>query len=63
MNWKRPLGEPTAVILDIGEYQEMLERLEDMEDLKMLEKWHLRCSILRPLKTRDGVPGPATLFT
>ena len=30
-------GEPTAVILDIDEYQEILERLEDMEDLKMLE--------------------------
>jgi len=29
-------GKPTAVILDIEEYQEMLERLEDMEDLKML---------------------------
>jgi PHD/YefM family antitoxin component YafN of YafNO toxin-antitoxin module len=30
-------GEPTAVILDINEYQEILERLEDMEDLKLLE--------------------------
>jgi hypothetical protein len=30
-------GKPTAVILDIKEYQEMLERLEDVEDLKMLE--------------------------
>jgi len=30
-------GEPTAVILDIDEYQEILERLEDIEDLKMLE--------------------------
>jgi PHD/YefM family antitoxin component YafN of YafNO toxin-antitoxin module len=30
-------GKPAAVILDIDEYQEMLERLEDMEDLKMLE--------------------------
>ncbi len=30
-------GKPTAVILDINEYQEMLERLEDMEDLKLLE--------------------------
>jgi PHD/YefM family antitoxin component YafN of YafNO toxin-antitoxin module len=29
-------GKPAAVILDIDEYQEMLERLEDMEDLKML---------------------------
>ena len=30
-------GKPTAVILDIDEYQEMLERLDDAEDLKMLE--------------------------
>ena len=29
-------GKPAAVILDIDEYQEMLERLEDVEDLKML---------------------------
>ncbi len=31
-------GKPAAVILDIDEYQEMLERLEDMEDLKMLHE-------------------------
>jgi PHD/YefM family antitoxin component YafN of YafNO toxin-antitoxin module len=30
-------GKPTAVILDIEEYQEILERLEDAEDLKTLE--------------------------
>ena len=30
-------GKPAAVILDIDEYQDMLERLEDTEDLKMLE--------------------------
>ena len=41
-------GEPTAVILDIGEYQEMLERLEDMEDLKMLENMRKK-----PLKFRS----------
>ncbi|MFH1624616.1 MAG: type II toxin-antitoxin system Phd/YefM family antitoxin [Pseudomonadota bacterium] len=29
-------GKPAAVILDIDEYQDMLERLEDTEDLKML---------------------------
>ena len=29
-------GKPTAVIIDIDEYQEMLERLEDAEDLKIL---------------------------
>jgi PHD/YefM family antitoxin component YafN of YafNO toxin-antitoxin module len=31
-------GKPSAVILDIDEYQDMLERLEDIEDLKMLAK-------------------------
>ena len=31
-------GKPTAVILDIEEYREILERLEDVEDLKMLEQ-------------------------
>ncbi len=31
-------GKPAAVILDIDEYQEMLERLEDVEDLRMLEE-------------------------
>ncbi len=29
-------GKPAAVILDIETYQEMLERLEDAADLKML---------------------------
>jgi len=29
-------GKPAAVILDIEAYREMLERLEDAEDLKML---------------------------
>ena len=29
-------GKPAAVILDIDKYQEMLERLEDAEDLKIL---------------------------
>ena len=28
----------TVVVLDIDEYQEMLERMEDTEDLRMLEK-------------------------
>ncbi len=29
-------GKPAAVILDIGEYREMLERLEDAADLRAL---------------------------
>ena len=31
-------GKPAAVIIDIDEYREMLERLEDMEDLTALEE-------------------------
>jgi len=35
-------GKPAAVILDIEAYQEMLERLEDIEDLKMLAEMRNR---------------------
>lgn len=31
-------GKPAAVILDIDAYKEMLERLEDIEDLRMIEE-------------------------
>ncbi len=31
-------GKPTAVILDIDVYQDLLERLEDVEDLQMLAR-------------------------
>ena len=31
-------GRPAAVILDIEEYQDMLERLEDLDDLEMLKE-------------------------
>jgi len=31
-------GQPAAVILDIDEYQDMLERLEDLDDLEMLKQ-------------------------
>jgi len=31
-------GKPSAVILDIDEYQKMLEQLEDIDDLKMLRE-------------------------
>ncbi|KPK75529.1 MAG: hypothetical protein AMJ89_04390 [candidate division Zixibacteria bacterium SM23_73] len=40
-------GKPAAIILDIGEYQELLERLEDAEDLKMLQRMRKK-----PLKFR-----------
>jgi PHD/YefM family antitoxin component YafN of YafNO toxin-antitoxin module len=42
-------GKPTAVILDIDEYQEMLERLEDMGDLKLLEKMRKKSLNFRKL--------------
>jgi PHD/YefM family antitoxin component YafN of YafNO toxin-antitoxin module len=31
-------GKPVAVIIDIDEYQELLERLEDADDLRELAK-------------------------
>ena len=31
-------GEPSAVILGIEEYRDMLERLEDLEDLEALKE-------------------------
>ena len=31
-------GKPSAVIIDINEYHEILERLEDIEDLNMLKE-------------------------
>lgn len=40
-------GKPTAVILSIEEYRDLLERLEDAEDLKMLKTMRKK-----PLKFR-----------
>ncbi len=44
-------GKPAAVILDIDAYREMLERLEDAEDLRELEK--LRSKPLRFRKLEE----------
>lgn len=41
-------GKPNAVILDIRDYQEMLERLEDSHDLKQLQRMRSR-----PMKFRS----------
>lgn len=41
-------GKPSAVIIDIDEYQKMLERLEDIDDLKTLRKMRSK-----PLKFRN----------
>jgi len=40
-------GKPSAVILEIDQYVEMLKKLEDMEDLKTLEQMRKK-----PLKFR-----------
>ena len=40
-------GKPSAVILAIEDYREMLERLEDLENLEMLKEMRKR-----PLKFR-----------
>lgn len=42
-------GKPSAVILDIDNYHEILERLEDKEDLKALEKIRKRPLKFKPL--------------
>jgi PHD/YefM family antitoxin component YafN of YafNO toxin-antitoxin module len=31
-------GQPAAVILDIDDYREMLERLEELDDLEVLKR-------------------------
>jgi PHD/YefM family antitoxin component YafN of YafNO toxin-antitoxin module len=43
-------GKPAAVIIDIDEYQEMLERLEDMEDLKLLAEMRQKPLKFKKLK-------------
>lgn len=43
-------GKPTAVILDIDEYQELLERLEDLEDLQTLQKMRKKSLKFRRLE-------------
>lgn len=41
-------GKPTAVILDIAEYEELLERAEDLDDLRALRRMRER-----PLRFRS----------
>ena len=43
-------GKPAAVILDIEEYRELLERAEDMDDLKMLREMRKRPVKFRKLE-------------
>ncbi|MBI5815038.1 MAG: type II toxin-antitoxin system prevent-host-death family antitoxin [Nitrospinae bacterium] len=51
-------GEPAAVIIDIDEYREILERLEDSEDIKTLEKIRKRPQKFRKLDDflKEGPP-------
>jgi PHD/YefM family antitoxin component YafN of YafNO toxin-antitoxin module len=42
-------GEPTAVIIDIGEYEELLERLEEDEDLAALREMRSKPLTFRPI--------------
>lgn len=42
-------GEPTAVILEISEYERLLERLEDADDLAALREMRKRPIQTRPL--------------
>ncbi len=42
-------GKPTAVILNIDEYQEMLERLDDIKDLKSLAEMRKKSLKFRKL--------------
>lgn len=42
-------GEATGVILDIGEYEELLERLEEADDLEALQEMRKKPLKFRPL--------------
>jgi hypothetical protein len=44
-------GKPSAVILDIDVYQEILERLEDAEDLQMLTRMREKSLSFRKLNS------------
>jgi len=52
-------GKPRAVIVDIKEYEKILERLEDKEDLEILKKIRKEPLKFRKLKDflKDYKPG------
>jgi hypothetical protein len=43
-------GKPVSVILSIDEYEEILERMEDFEDLKMLKQMRSKPMEFRKLE-------------
>ncbi len=42
-------GKPVAVILDIDQYQAMLERLEEIDDLEAIKRARLETNTFRSL--------------
>jgi len=52
-------GRPAAVILEIDEYRKILERLEDIQDLKTLKEMRRKPLKFRPLEEflREYKPG------
>lgn len=52
-------GKPSAVILDIDVYQDLLERLEDVEDLQMLARMKKKTLNFRTLDSflKEHSPG------
>ncbi len=54
-------GKPSAVILDIDDYREMLERLEEIEDLNMLKEMKKRPLKFRKLNVLEGPSGRCIL--
>jgi len=51
-------GKPAAVILDIAEYEELLERAEDLEDLRALKRMRERPLRFRSLADILAEPAP-----
>jgi len=51
-------GKPAAVILDINDYQEILERLEGLDDLKFLKAMRKRPLQFRRLEDFLGEYAP-----
>lgn len=49
-------GRPAAVILEISEYEELLERAEDLDDLKALRRMRSRALHFRTLSAVLGEP-------
>ena len=52
-------GKPTAVILPLADYEELLERVEDAADLKWLQKTRLQGVAYRPFSKAVISPRPS----